>query len=272
MRRAPIVLLAATTAMTMSCSDPVAPPRLVTRSSTTTVAATTTTTPAPAIPKVTADAVRPDPRVGAIFLGGTSVHTCTGSVLDSAAGDLILTAAHCMAAGYDVSFIPGFAVNAEPQNFWRIDQVYLDPRWVATEDPMADFAIARVVRDDGGAVEAAAGGGFAIGSGPDVGTDVTVTGYALGVGGDPIGCSARTTALDRGFPSLPCPGLVDGTSGSPWMTGSTVVGVVGGLEGGGCDENVSYTPPFDGAVKRLVARAEVGGAGDAAPAVSADAC
>lgn len=268
MHRARVVLLAAVAATAVSCSNPVAP----SAPATAITAMTATSTTASASPTVTANAVSPNPRVGAVFLGGHSLHTCTGSVLDSAAGDLILTAAHCMAAGYDASFVPGFVESAEPQDFWRIDQVYLDPRWVATEDPLADFAIAHVVRDDGASVEAAVGGGFALGSGPGLGTDVSVTGYAMGVGGDPIGCTARMDALDRGFPSLRCPGLVDGTSGSPWVAGSTVVGIIGGLEGGGCEENVSYTPPFDGSIDRLLARAETGGPGDDPPAVFDDDC
>ena len=33
-----------------------------------------------------------------------------------------------------------------------------------------------------------------------------------------MGCSAVTAALERGFPSVPCAGLSDGTSGSPWVS------------------------------------------------------
>ena len=75
-----------------------------------------------------------------------------------------------------------------------------------------------------------------------------MTGYALGVGGGPIGCQGPTELAPGGFPSLPCAGLVDGTSGAPWTSGPTITGVVGGLDGGGCDENISYSPPFDDAV------------------------
>ena len=74
-------------------------------------------------------------------------------------------------------------------------------------------------------------------------------------------------ASDRGFPSLPCAGLVDGTSGAPWLADPVIAGLIGGLEGGGCEENVSYSPPFDDEVKRLQARAEAGGPGDDAPTV-----
>ncbi len=111
-------------------------------------------------------------------------------MLDSTAGDLILTAAHCMADGIDAYFVPGFADTAAGSDFFHVDAVYLDPRWVSDQDPVADFAIARVSRD-GGSVEAQAGGGFRLGTAPKAGTDVTVTGYPVGEGGQPIGCRAR---------------------------------------------------------------------------------
>jgi Trypsin len=219
-----------------------------------------------------AHVVAPDPRVGAVFLDGKDLHTCSGAVLDSAGGDLILTAAHCMADGYDTFFVPGFTESADPQDFWRIDAVYLDPRWAKDRDPMADFAVARVSRDGGGSLVNHAGGGFALGVAPKAGTDVTVTGYALGEGGEPIGCGARTSGDTSGFPSLPCKGMVDGTSGAPWVAGSAITGIVGGLEGGGCQEDISYSPPFDDALTRLLLRAEAGGPADTAPTDLEDEC
>ena len=264
MRRTGVVLLAAVAAMATSCDGPAAPQAKSSTPSSVTKALASAT--------ATADPVDPNPRVGAIFLGGQSLHTCTGSVLHSATGDLILTAAHCMADGVDASFVPAFTESAEPQDFWHIDAVYLDPRWVATQDPRADFAVARVNRQGGGSVETAVGGGFTVGPAPRVGTDIVVTGYALGVGGVPVGCTAHVAALERGYPSIRCAGLVDGTSGSPWLSGATVVGVTGGLEGGGCEENISYAPPFDEAITQLVTRAEAGGPADDAPTAFEDDC
>ncbi|MGH3596972.1 MAG: serine protease, partial [Mycobacterium sp.] len=63
-----------------------------------------------------------------------------------------------------------------------------------------------------------------------------------------------------------------GTSGAPWISGSTVVGVIGGLHGGGCAENLSYSAPFDEHITELLARAEAGGPGDAPPAALDDDC
>jgi hypothetical protein len=221
----------------------------------------------------TAQPVPPDPRVGAVFLGGGTLHTCTAGVLHSAAGDLILTAAHCVAEGVDATFAAGLNNTAAPDDVWHIDAVYLDPRWVQNQDPLADFAIARVSRDTGGTVEAHAGGGLKLGSAPKPGTVVAVTGYGVGVGGGPIGCRTATVPTTKGFPALDCAELVDGLSGAPWIEGSTVSGLIGGLDGGGCaDESISYSPPFDDAIKRLLARAEAADTPDHAPTVFDDDC
>jgi hypothetical protein len=94
----------------------------------------------------------------------------------------------------------------------------------------------------------------------------------MGIGGGPITCTATTAAETQGFPSLPCSGLGDGLSGAPWVAGSTVTGIVGGLHGGGCDESVAYSPPFDNSMGELLTRAEAGGPGDDAPTVFDDGC
>src|SRR4051812_31441584 len=70
---------------------------------------------------MTAAQVDPDARVGAVFLGGGTLHTCTGSVLHSLTGDLVLTAAHCLADGVPATFVPAFVDRAAPAEVWRID-------------------------------------------------------------------------------------------------------------------------------------------------------
>lgn len=222
--------------------------------------------------RVMAGPVDPDPPVGAIFFGGGDFHGCTGSVLHSTGGDLVLTAAHCLGPGIATSFVPGFAHNAAPTDFWTVDVVYLDPRWVAHKDPLADYAIVRVSRPAGGSVEAQAGSALSLGGAPRQGSQIKVIAYPAGVGGMPIGCQAKTGLTDSGYPELPCAGLADGTSGAPWISGSSVIGVIGGLHGGGCAENLSYTSPFDEHVAELLARAEAGGPGDVPPSAFEDDC
>ncbi len=224
------------------------------------------------VSQVVAGPVAPDPRVGAVFLGGGDLHTCTGSVLHSSGGDLVLTAAHCLGGNSPPTFVPGFAGQAAPDDIWTVDAVYLDPRWVSGRDPHADYAIVRVSRTAGGSVEAQAGSGLSLGNAPAPGSQVRVTAYAAGLGGTPIGCQASTGITADGYPSLPCAGLVDGTSGAPWISGSTVIGLIGGLDGGGCGEELSYSAPFDQHIAQLLARAEAGGPGDAAAPDFDDGC
>lgn len=220
---------------------------------------------------VMAAAVPADSRVGALYLDDSDLHTCSGSVLHSAKGDLVLTAAHCVADGLDISFVPGHdGLLTDHDRAWQVDAIYLDPRWVADQDPRADYAILRVSRDDGVSLESVVGAGLNLGTAPRQGSVVTVTGYPLGIGTSPIGCEAAT-GVDDGYPVLECDGMVAGTSGSPWVSGTTVTGVVGGLDGGGCDDDVSFSSPFDGATSALLARAEAAGPGDVAP-VALDDC
>jgi hypothetical protein len=222
--------------------------------------------------QVIAGPVDPDPRVGAIFFGGSNLHGCTAAVLHSTGGDLVLTAAHCLGPGVPASFIPGFAGKAVLTDAWTVDVLYLDPRWVARKDPHADYAIVRVSRADGKSVEAQVGSALSLGVAPVPGSQVSVIAYLAGVGGMPVSCRAKTRITESGYPELPCAGLADGTSGAPWISGSTVIGVIGGLHGGGCAQNLSYSSPFDEHVSDLFARAEAGGPGDAPPAAFNDEC
>jgi hypothetical protein len=220
----------------------------------------------------TAGPVDPDRRVGAIYLDGGAPHVCTGAVVHSTGGNLVMTAAHCLAGATQITFAPGLAGDAAPTDVWTADDVYLDPRWIASKDPHADYAIARVSREGAGSVESYIGLALTLGTAPPPGSHVTVMGYPAGVGGTPIGCQASTGVTESGFPSLACEGLVGGTSGAPWVSGTTVTGLIGGLEGGGCAANVSYSAPFDEHIAQLLARAEAGGPGDALPNDLGDLC
>jgi hypothetical protein len=224
--------------------------------------------------KAVAGPVDPDRRVGAIFVDGGNLHVCTGSVVHSAGGNLVMTAAHCLAGASRIAFVPGFAGDGAPApaDVWKADAVYLDPRWTASKDPRADYAIARVSNEAGGSVEAHVGLALTLGTAPPPGSHVTVMGYPAGVGGSPIGCQASTSVNESGFPSLVCEGLVDGTSGAPWVSGTMLTGLIGGFERGGCAANVSYSAPFDQQTAQLLARAETGGPGDVVPSDLGDSC
>ena len=219
--------------------------------------------------------VTPDSRVGAVFPGAGGLHLCTAAVLASSSANLILTAAHCLAADVDTRFVPGFGDDADDSgddDSWHVVAVYLDPRWVADQDPMADFAVARVQRADGARLESVTGEGLRIGNAPKPGEDVTVIGYPAGVGGGPLACRAAVAAAHHGFPALHCDGVVGGFSGAPWISGSTVSGLIGGLDGGGCLDEISYSPPFGTALTELMTRAQTGAPADRPPEDFTDGC
>ncbi len=139
-------------------------------------------------------------------------------------GDLVMTATHYLVGASKITFVPGFAGDAPPTDLWTAAAIYLDPRWTATKDPHADYAIARVSSEAGGSVESHVGLALTLGTAPPRGSRVTVTRDPSGVGGSPIGCQASTSVNDSGFPSLACDGLVGGTSGAPWVSGTTLTG------------------------------------------------
>ncbi len=222
--------------------------------------------PASASPPAVAHSVDAIPQIGAVFLGDTPLHTCSGSVLDSATGDLILTAAHCVVGpGVGISFAPGYANGISPFGVWRVTQIFVDPEWTATQDPQHDYAIARVARRPGlSTIESVVGGGLRLAPAPQVGTDVTIVGYGLGLNDKPLSCTAGARLVD-GFPSSPCTGFVDGTSGGPWVVDDTLTGVIGGRYQGGCNDQGLYSSAFGDAARALLHRAETATAGDVAP-------
>lgn len=194
--------------------------------------------------------------VGALFglspSGQLGSHFCTASVVDSPAGDLIVTAAHCMAryrAG-EVAFVPGYAKGQEPFGVWTVTQVFEDQEWISSSDPDDDFAFL-VVRQPGSeeAIQALTGG-------EAVGIDVSA-GQRVEVAGDPdfgdaaISCANTALEFSPTQYEFACGGFTNGTSGSPLLADSgpfhgagTVIGVIGGYEQGGRTPSVSYAARF----------------------------
>jgi hypothetical protein len=208
-----------------------------------------------AAPVPTATMVTSIARVGALFfpsvLGSSLLfglpHDCSGSVVHSPGHDLVLTAAHCLAGsgvGYD--FVPGYHDRLAPYGVWSAQRVYVNASWVAHQDPQHDYAFLvmapekfegarRNIEDVTGA--------YRLGSAPPPGSPVTVDAYLAGVGDRPITCT-NDVYDTGGFPSFDCAGYANGTSGGPWLSGSSLVGAIGGLHQGGCLPSTSYTSAF----------------------------
>jgi V8-like Glu-specific endopeptidase len=219
-------------------------------------------------------------RVGVLFANATSTqHDCTASVVDSPHGDLLLTAAHCVSgSGAGLVFVPGFHDGEAPYGRWTVTAAHLARGWLKREDPRQDFAVLTVAPlDIDGATREIEGitGGYVLGAVPSAGAHVTVPGYPAGVDNNPITC--RTTVyFTRAFPSFDCRGYVGGTSGSPWLVrtpaGQRIVGVIGGLNEGGCVDSISYSPRLAQAAQDVYVRAVNQETPDLAPVPGGDGC
>jgi len=218
------------------------------------------------------------PTVGALFPPGGDEHSCTASVVASAPGDLLITAAHCIAgtgAGY--RFAPAYHDGVEPFGSWTVVRAYGASQWITRQDPTDDFAILVVAsrRLDGHTEQIQrVTGAERIGSAPTPGERVTVPGYPDGQG-EPITCTAPVYR-DGAYVAFNCTPYQDGTSGAPWLrrsaTGSIIVGVLGGLHQGGCTASTSYSVVFSSSVRATLARAAAGGAASTFPQAGGDGC
>ncbi|NMN95696.1 trypsin-like serine peptidase [Antrihabitans stalactiti] len=236
------------------------------------VAVVTACGPAQAEPHPTAHPGEPIPTIGVLFAGNTPIHTCTAGVLDSAAGDLVLTAAHCLAGpGLGISFAPGYDNGVSPFGVWTVEQVFVDAQWVTVQDPAHDYAILRVKRDDGAAIESVVGGGLTLAAAPTPGTALSISGYPIGLNDRPLTCNTTARVVEQD-PAFSCAGFGDGTSGSPWVVGTTATGVIGGRHQGGCTGDETFSAPFGADVFALLDRAETATTGDSAPIALGDGC
>jgi V8-like Glu-specific endopeptidase len=202
------------------------------------------------------------PAVGALFTvadGQLVHHFCTGSVVDSPAADLVITAAHCVGrlSPGQVAFVPGYRDGAEPYGAWTVSAIYTDTRWRASASPNHDVAFLVVHRNASGREIQQVTGGQRLGTGWRARVAVHVVGYPDRADSAII-CRRHTHAFGRRQLKVVCGGFTDGTSGGPFLaklnttTGEgTVIGVIGGYEQGGELAWVSYSARFGRAVRAL---------------------
>ncbi len=220
------------------------------------------------------------PTVGALFgSAGSKKHFCTASVVASPAGDVLLTAAHCItgsAKGF--SFAPGFHDGQAPFGRWKVTGAYFDPEWMADQDPTRDFAFLTVAPRRIAGLQAeiqSVTGANVLGTKPSRGETVTVPADPAGEANSPITCTAKVY-FEGAFPAFNCNPYVDGTSGSPWLAptseGVMVVGLIAGLHQGGCYSYTSYSPPLDSHARAVLERAASGAKPELGPEAGSDEC
>jgi V8-like Glu-specific endopeptidase len=204
--------------------------------------------------KLTAQPFDGIPKVGAVFFsvgGVVSAHYCTGSVVHSPSGNLIVTAGHCVHnkifGGWQdhIVFVPGYHDDIAPYGAWVATTAYLDSKWVASEDPDADIAFLTVRKVGGGSqsLESITGASTFTAS-PGYTNPISVVSYPL-TAKRPVGCSAPTKKFTDTQLELDCAGLPEGASGSPFMaSGNRLAGILGGYQQGGSSADTSYSIYF----------------------------
>jgi len=233
---------------------------------TTAAAATVVTTAAPTTPAPTsarAKAPSTNATVGALFAGAS--HFCTASVVHSATGDVVLTAAHCVnggaGAGYrsGLSFAPGYHDGTAPYGMWTVTSAVVADGWSASADPDLDFAFLTVHQAGNPAAVESVTGANTLGTDRGFTHQITLTGYP-NTTNSPVVCQGVTTRFDTYQQRIACAGFPDGTSGGPFVTDTdpstgrgTVIGVIGGYQLGGDTPDVSYSAYFDDDIAKLYA-------------------
>lgn len=214
--------------------------------------------------------------VAAVFGANSTSHSCTAGVIASATRDLLITAAHCVSgAGTGITVSPGYDAGRAPYGTWSVTAVFVDPAWADHQSENDDFAILRVAPQTMGGMTRRlqdVTGAVPLGTTPTDREAVTVQGFNAGSNDQSVVCTTEL-AFKRGNPVFQCDGYTDGSSGSPWLvTGADhvtrTVGVIGGLNQGGCKTQRSFSSAFGTNIMELLARAEAdGNEGDDAPTV-----
>jgi V8-like Glu-specific endopeptidase len=219
--------------------------------------------------------------IGGLYASSRATqHGCTASVVHSPRGNTLMTAAHCVSGrGVGIVFVPGQHGAQTPYGRWIVTAAYVEPRWVTRQDPRADVAFLTVaprqVHGTSREIEQVTGA-YSLGASTVRGERVTITGYPAGSTNAPITCTTKVY-LTGAYPSFDCRGFVDGTSGSPWLQatkdGPQIVGVIGGLHQGGCEDYTSYSSPLGPGAHVAYHRASRGaGAADISAHLRGDGC
>ncbi|MET8625017.1 serine protease [Kitasatospora sp. NPDC004669] len=196
--------------------------------------------------------------VGALFSGSVTAgnHFCTASVLHSATGNLLLTAAHCITGTDGVVFAPGYRDGSAPYGTWQVTAVHTTTGWSQKGDVDEDFAILETAPNNGRKVEDVVGANR-LGTNEPFGATVRLYGYPADA--ETASLCTNTTDKQSAYQRvIQCPSYPAGTSGGPWINTATgdVVGAIGGYQQGGDSDDTSYSAYFDHTIADLYSQAE----------------
>jgi hypothetical protein len=217
------------------------------------------------------------PTIGALFYAsGRNPRVCTTAVVDSTTGNLVVTSAHCIVGrGFatNLEYVPDYRDGEAPYGVWPVTAITVARGWRHGHNPNLDLAFLTVAAVRGRQIQATTGG---LAMGFNLGYDQRIEVVAYNNGNtEPVRCATRSFRFRAGQAEFRCGGFHDGTSGAPWVAGydpgngvGTLVGVLGGYEGGGVYQWASSSPYFGSAMRAVYQMAELRSA-STPPAASA---
>ncbi|MET9629271.1 trypsin-like peptidase domain-containing protein [Lentzea sp. NPDC006480] len=204
----------------------------------------------------------PRAEVGALSEGSDPTgHGCTGSVVSSPRGNVIVTAAHCVHGRRNIFFTPGYHDGQAPYGTWQSATIHIDPGYETNSDINGagspyDYAFV-VLQPRNGKNIAEVTGSLNLHVDATLPAAMTVYGYPSGKH-KPYLCDSTASRDGQYWETLQCLGIPNGFSGGPWVLRGTkeLIGVIGGK-----GQNLPPTDPrnysvrFDGRVKALYDKA-----------------
>jgi V8-like Glu-specific endopeptidase len=192
--------------------------------------------------------------VGAFFTvkhGQPDVHFCSGSVIDSPNGNLVLTAAHCVngRSPGSIDFVPDYRQGSMPYGVWQVRSIFVDASWTMSQSPDDDFALVQVSQAGSHHSIESATGGERLGGALNPERPLQVIGYP-DTTNTPVTCENQGILFTATQIQFDCGGYTIGTSGGPMLvrlpgvSSPLVIGVIGGYEQGGVTAAVSYAARF----------------------------
>lgn len=214
----------------------------------------------------------------------TTYHSCSGSVLNSASGTIVISAAHCWYGinAQSVVFVPQFSwsdgVPHTPYGVWDLsgNTIFIDERYSPGQKDSVgyDVAIASIAPNIANqTIEEVTGGFDLVLNASTEQNEVEIVGYPASESEDrtytaayPRHCrNSTSTYVEAGtsFFQIACTGMASGVSGGPWLvpnedrTSWSMVAVTGGgKDGGGYTDDESVGVPMTDYVTALIAQAE----------------
>lgn len=197
-----------------------------------------------------------------LFKAGSGVdsHFCSASVVHSAAGNVVITAGHCVYSDgpkQNIAFAPGYHDGQTPYGTWNVTKVLVSDAWQSSNDQDQDVAFLQVAASSSGASLESVTGADQIAFNRGFGMPVTVPAYPQ-ESDTPITCVAPALKRSSTQTEWDCRGYPDGTSGAPFLVDvdaggvkGTVIGVIGGYQQGGLTPDISYSCYFGSAIQAL---------------------